>query len=791
MKRTWPARLLTLLLLLTALSCARKAPARPDYSLSPVPASNVRITDDFWAPKQETNRRVSIWHCFKKFAETTDFDSPKLIEAAAYMLAARPDPELSAYVDAEIEKLAATVETLATDPDKVLHISGHFYEAAVAYYKATGKRRMLDIAVKAADTIAADYGPGKRTYVSDHEGLKIGLLRLFRLTGDERYYKAAKFFLDERGRDDLPRSGEYARDRRYAQDHKPVVSQDEAVGHAVRATFLYIAMTDVAALSGDPRYAAALDRIWDDMTSGKTYLTGGIGSIRFHEQFGARFELPNLSAWNETCAAYGNVVWNHRMSLLHRDAKYVDMMERVLYNGFLAGVSAAGDRFFYQNPLMSYGDYERFEWINVPCCPPNVVRLMASVGGYVYAKDAGGVTVNLFVGSDASFEAAGTDLRIRQETRYPWDGKVKILLDPARPVRFALRVRVPGWAGNSAWPDRLYEFMEDAEDAPRLSVNGRPAAIRAEQGYAVVEREWRAGDSVELDLPMPVRRVWADRRVADDAGRVALARGPLVYCAEWPDNGGHALNIVIPDDAAFASDFRPGLLGGVQAVTGRVLAIRRGADGNSVETVPHELTAVPYFAWANRGRGEMAVWIARRGNKAWLAPVPADPVAKVTAGGGVAKRWTGYNDQSDSLAAVYDGRDPLNSADESYLYYRLRPAEGEPAWIEYEFKAPTTISSAAVYWVDDRRFCRPPAGWRIEVREGGRYRPVKARGPYGVEKDRFNETDFDPVTATAVRLVVEPRAVRYSAGDIGPPDAMFIDKPVLWRECGVIEWRVR
>jgi DUF1680 family protein len=271
------------------------------------------------------------------------------------------DPALEAHVDAEIEALVAATAPRAADPDKAVRVSGHFFEAAVAYFEATGKRRMLDAAVKLADAIAAAFGPGKKTYISSHEGLKIGLLRLYRLTGDEKYLRVARFFLDERGRDDYPRQGEYALDRTYAQDHKPVVMQDEAVGHAVRAMFLYIPMTDMAALTGDIRYDQALDKIWTDMVTKKTYITGGIGSVRFHEQFGVPYELPNLSAWNETCAAYGNVVWNHRMFLHHGDAKYLDLMERVLYNGFLTGVSQKGDSFFYQNPLMSYGDYERFD----------------------------------------------------------------------------------------------------------------------------------------------------------------------------------------------------------------------------------------------------------------------------------------------------------------------------------------------------------------------------------------------------------------------------------------------
>ena len=788
-----PVLLAVLLLPVSAGLVAQKeiSSARPDYAIEPVPLSRVEVTDVFWAPRMETNQRVSIWHCFQKFHETSDFDSPKLIEAAAYMLTKGRDPALEAHVDAQIEALVAATVPRAADPDKAIRVSGHFYEAAVAYFEATGKRRMLDAAVKLADTIAASFGPGKKTYISSHEGLKIGLLRLYRLTGDDKYLRVAKFFLDERGREDYPRQGEYALDRTYAQDHKPVVAQDEAVGHAVRAMFLYIPMTDMAALTGDIRYDQALDKIWTDMVTKKAYITGGIGSVRFHEQFGAPYELPNLSAWNETCAAYGNVVWNQRMFLHHGDAKYLDFMERVLYNGLLVGVSQKGDRFFYQNPLMSYGDYERFDWINVPCCPPNVVRLIASIGSYIYAQGDTSVYVNLFVGSKADLKVGTAAVKIQQETRYPWEGTSRIRVTPERPIRFALNVRIPGWVGNDLWPGRLYETLAGGAGAPRLTLNGRMLALRTEKGFARIEREWHAGDTLELSLPMPVRRIIADRRAQDNVGRVALQRGLLVYCVEWPDNGGHALNIVVADDAKLQSEFRPELLGGVQVLTGRVKALRRAADGISIETRPHDLVAIPYFAWANRGMGEMAVWLARREHEAWVRPVPPDPIANVSAGGAIEKKWTGYNDQNDDVSAIYDGVDPLHSADESHRYLRLRPAEGQPAWIEYTFKRSTTVSSAEIYWVDDRRFCHPPASWRILYRVGDRWEPVKSKGPYGVDKDRFDAVAFEPVITTAVRLEVEPKAISYKAGQIGPPDAFFLNKDVVWRECGIIEFRIR
>lgn len=762
-----------------------------DYPLRPVTLDRVDITDAFWRPRMEANRRVSLRYCFDHFDRGGDFGVSKLIEAAAYMLRKHPDPDLEAYVDDRIERIVQGLERRIERPRESVRVSGHFLEAAVAYASATGKRRMLDAALGLADQMVTVYGPGKETYISGHEGLKIGLVALYRSTGDERYWRLAMFFADERGRDDYPRTGEYARDRTYAQDHEPVVEQSEAVGHCVRATFLYIAMTDIAALTGDDAYVRAVHRLWEDQTHRKTYLTGGIGSIRFHEQYGDPYELPNLAAWHETCASYGSAVWNHRLALLDRDARYVDVMERVLYNGVLVGVSLTGDRFFYQNALESFGDYTRFEWINVPCCPPNVVRMLASLESYVYATGPGGALyVNLFVDSDARLDLDGTQVRVRQETRYPWDGAVRLRIDPDSPAFLPIYVRIPGWSRGDVMPGDLYRFADRDPEPPTLRLNGRIVPLEVVSGYARLEGTWQAGDVVELDLPMPVRRVLAHEAVSDDRDRVALQRGPLVYCAEWPDNGGRALSIVVPDDAPMASEFRPGLLEGVQVVHAEVEAIREDSRGASAPTAPHRLVAIPYHAWANRGMGEMAVWLARNPGKAWLPPRPPSPVVRVATSGGVEKTWTGYNDQNDDLASIHDGREPLGSSDQSYRFFRMRPPVGERAWLTYEFGEPTRVSSAKVYFFDDKRFCRLPESWEILVRDGDAWRPVSARSPYRVELDSWNEVEFEPVVTSAVRLAVEPRTVSYEAGGIGPPAAMFIDQDVDWREFGVIEWQV-
>lgn len=771
-------------------SVSAPAENKPDYEIRMVPLTRVDVLDGFWAPRMEANRTVSIWHCFDRMTRNDDFGVPKLIEGAAYMLAKRPDPKLEAYVDDRIDKLVAALTPRLGDPDKAVRVPGHFLEAGAAYCAVTGKRKMLDCALQAGAVINENFGPGKKTHIAEHEGLAIGLVQLFRETDNDRLWESAKFFIDQRGKADYPRQGVYATDRTYDQDQAPVVTQREAVGHCVRAMFLYIPLTDIAALTGQPDYRTADDAIWHDVVFHKIYVTGSIGSIRIHEQFGAPYELPNLSAWNETCASYGNVVWNHRLFLLHKDAAHIDVMERVLYNGFADGVTLKGDRFFYQNPLKSFGDYDRFEWINTPCCPPNVVRLMASIGSYIYAQTADSIYVNLFIGSKARIEL-GKDNTVEmvQQTRYPWDGAVKIMVGPKRAEHFAIRVRIPGWTRNQVLPSDLYRYEGGGAEPPRLSVNGAPVRIQLENGYAKIERKWQQGDVIQLDLPMPVRRVRSHPNAREDRELVALERGPLVYCAEWPDNGGHALNLVVPDDAQFKTEWRGDLLEGTEVVTGNVRAIKRAADG-SIGTQPHSLAAIPYHRWANRGMGEMAVWMARDPKQAWITPEPPDPISKVDSSGGVPKTWTGYNDQNSDIGALYDGKDPLRSADESYRYFKMRPAVGAPAWIEYQFKEATKISLSQVYWFDDRRFCVIPKSWRILYRNGDNWTPVANANPYTVEKDRFNAVSFAPVMTSAVRIEIEPVTTSYKAGDIGPPDAMFIKAPIDWREFGILEWRV-
>src|SRR5688572_6362559 len=532
-------------------------PAR-DYPVQPVPFTAVKLTDQFWAPRIEVNRTATIPVAFEQCERThrvdlfvragqvlrgeepahrnppgypfDDTDVYKVIEGAAYTLSVHPDPKLDAYVDGLIAKIAAAQEpdgylyttrtinpqkphawagperwVLERDDSHELYNLGHLFEAATAHHLATGKRSLLDVAVKAADLLVRTFGPGKRSTWPGHQITEMGLVKMARVTGKPEYLALAKFLLDERGPAPLP-PGEKANPRglNYNQAQQRVVEQTEPVGHAVRATYMYSGMADVAALTGDASYTKAIDTIWENTVSKKLYITGGIGASGAGEAFGQHYELPNMTAYNETCASVGMDYWNHRLFLLHGDAKYIDVMERTLYNGLISGVSLDGKTFFYPNPLESNGQHARAEWFGVACCPGNITRFMASVPGYIYATKGNDVYVNLYAGGTADIKTPAGELKVVQDTRYPWDGAVKMTLTPAQARRFALHVRIPGWARNEAVPGDLYRFMDTAAPAPLISVNGSRLPMTVDKGYVTIDREWTAGDVIDLALPMPV-----------------------------------------------------------------------------------------------------------------------------------------------------------------------------------------------------------------------------------------------------------------------------------------------
>ncbi len=770
-----------------------------DYPVKPVPFTAVHLTDVFWAPRIETNRLVTIPFAFEQCEQSgrmdnfdraakalrgedfanrkpppypfDDTDPYKVLEGASYALAVQPDPKLRDYLDKLIAQIGKAQEpdgylyTARTinpehphdwsgpkrwvrDPDQSheLYNAGHLFEAAAAHYQATGETNLLTIALREADLLCGTFGPDKLRIWPGHEIVEMGLAKLYRVTGDSHYLDLAKFFIDVRG----PGGDDYHQSR-----IKPV-DQTEAVGHAVRAGYLYSGMADVAALTGDERYLHAIDAIWDNVVRAKLYITGGIGAVGGGEAFGPDYFLPNMSAYCETCAAIANGYWNQRLFLLHGDARYVDVMERTLYNGLLSGVSLDGKRFFYPNPLESNGQHERSPWFGCACCPGNITRFLASVPGYVYAQQGDTLYVNLFAAGTAHVKLDNAaELKVTQATRYPWDGRTTVTLAPAKPGRFTVKVRIPGWARGQAVPSDLYRFADSVDAPVSLKVNGKAVPVEPEQGYVSLTRSWQEGDALELNLPMPVRRVAANDKVQADRGRVALQRGPLVYCAEWPDNpNGKVRNLLLPDSEALTADFEPDLLNGVTVIKGRACTVAMDENGNRVKT-EQAFKAIPYYAWANRGRGQMAVWIAHD-----------EASVRVPAGPSVASKSTvTVSGRGKNPEAINDLLEPTSSNDHENPFFHWWPRKGTEEWVEYAFEKPATVSQAEVYWFDDTGGgeCRVPASWRVLYRDGQDWKPVETTDAYGVAKDQYNKVAFKPVTTTGLKLEVKLQRT-WSAG---------------------------
>jgi len=770
---------------------------------------NVTINDQFWSPRIENNYKVSIMKMIDDYENFERAPDPKLVEGVGYILQTNQDAELQARMDVDIDKLIARVLPDGK-PRKwknllngEMYSAGHFMEAATAYYEATGNQKMLDAAILLADDIDNYFGPGKRLDISQHEEVKIGLLKLYHATGEEKYLNLAKFFMDERGHSHNGRElyGEYA------QDHMPVTDQTEAVGHTVRATYLYTPLSELAAITRDSSYINAADKLWEDAVYKKTYLTGSIGTYRDHEDFGAAYELPNMSCWNETCASIGSIFWNHQMFSLHRDAKYIDMMEKILYNGFLSGVSLDGTEYFYQNPLKTLGDFERHPWFGPNCCPPNVVRLIASLGKYIYATSDDDLYVNLFIGSTLQTEIDESQVVIIQETNYPWEGKVKITVGPEKKSEFSLNIRIPGWVNGNPMPGDLYSTLNPATPAVKITINGKPVKTEIVNGFAQIERNWNKGDIVEMELPMEVRKVISHELVAENAGLVALERGPIVYCAEGTDNSGDVFNLYIPDNTVFDAQFQPEMLGGIVKLSGNVKRVSRSEDKVGTVTDETVLVAVPYYAWANRGQGEMSVWMARNEAAVIIPPTPTiASTSKVTSScgtGSVVDNYPGGNvpdiatrfcpvAQSGSVgfSALYDQVIPVNSFDGSSTYLALRPQTGDMVWVQYDFKESATVQSVEVYWKDDKQYCQAPESWQLLYKSGGKWIPVKNTSDYAVEKDKFNTLTFEPVKADGLRLEIKLRGLDFKKGELGPPDGNYMPDDETWYETGIIEWKV-
>lgn len=783
------------IVLITALSfiAALSAIAQPgDYPIQPAPFTSVHLTDNFWAPRIRMNHDVTIPIAIGKCYETgrvnnfmfaagikkgefcteypfDDSDVYKILEGASYSISMYPDAALEKTMDSLIYYIGK-----AQEPDGYLYTNrtinpqhlhpwvgkerwekdpelshelynlGHLYEAAVAHYQATGKHTLLDIAIKSANLVYSDFIGKQLPYYPGHQVVEMGLVKLYRVTQDQRYLDLAKYFLDIR------KGGE-----EYNQANKPVTEQDKIVGHAVRATYMYSGMADVAAIKGVRAYTAALDKIWDDLIGTKYYITGGIGSSGSNEGFGEPYELPNMSAYCETCASIGLVYWNYRMFLLTGDSKYYDILERTLYNGLLSGVSLSGDHFFYPNVLESRGQHNRSPWFGCACCPSNICRFMPSVPGYVYARDASNIYVNLFIQNDAEVEINGNKVQLTQVTNYPWDGNIAITVNPAQAGTFGLALRIPGWARGEAVPGNLYHYLPDENRPYTIQVNGHAAKYMLQNGYAIIQNNWKAGDRVDLNLPMPAREISANPLVAADRNRVSLQRGPLVYCIEWPDNKeGHVLDLVLDPETPLTAEFNTHLLNGVETVSGNAKVAVSSESGNQLTGDQH-FTAIPYYAWANRGAGNMEVWIPTKAEAARPIPVPTFATQSKVSG----------STRTSALTSVNDLELPSNSNDHSILYFHWWPKTDTTEWIQYDFKEKIKVSECSVYWFDDGPWggCRIPAAWRILYKSGNQWIPVKTTESYSITKDRLNTIRFKPVATTALRLEVTLQK-EYSSG---------------------------
>jgi DUF1680 family protein len=512
---------------------------------------------------------------------------------------------------------------------------------------------------------------------------------------------------------------------------------------------MYTGMADVAALTGDQKYLHAIDDIWDDVVDKKLYITGGIGATGNGEAFGKEYELPNMSAYAETCAAIANVYWNSRMFLLHGDAKYIDILERTLYNGLLSGVSLSGDRFFYPNPLASMGQHQRSAWFGCACCISNMTRFLPSMPGYIYAQDKNNLYVNLFVGSTASIQLPAGKISLTQKTDYPWNGAVGITVTPAKAAAFALHIRIPEWAKDQPVPGDLYHDLDSSSTSVVITLNGKPVKYELVKGYAVLQRSWKPGDKININFPMEVQKVLANSNVKDDKNRFALERGPIMFCLEGPDNKDATVqNIVVDKNAVINAVYKPDMLNGVTVLQMQGASASRQLNSNELINSVQTVTAIPYYAWANRGPSEMTVWIPYEASAARPKPAPSiASKATITASVPNKRMYMALNDQYE----------PQDSKDNSALYMHWWPKKNSLEWVQYTFDQEYTVSSSQVYWYDDGPFggCRVPLSWRILYKKDNEWVPVTNTTPYEIAKDKYNSVQFEPVKTTALKLEIQ------------------------------------
>lgn len=789
---------------------------KAENGINQVPFTKVHLHDQFWSPRIEINRTVSIPSAFKECEKNGRFDNfalaaglikgehkgdfsfddtdpYKIIEGASYSLAVKYDAKLDHYLDSVITLIAKAQEpdgyltTCVTNKctrlsgwwgkarwEKInsheLYNSGHLYEAAVAHFQATGKRIFLDVAIKNANLVCQVFGPkdGQVHRPSGHPIVEMGLAKLYKVTGDQKYLDMAKYFVEETGR-----GTDGHRLNEYSQDHMPILKQDEIRGHAVRAGYLYSGVADVAALTNDENYFDAITRIWDNMASKKLYITGGIGSRAQGEGFGPNYELHNQQAYCETCAAIANVYWNERMFLATGDAKYIDVLERALYNGVISGVSLSGDKFFYDNPLESSGQHDRQAWFGCACCPGNITRFVASVPGYMYAVKENSIYVNLYGQSTSSLELGKNIVAISQTTTYPWAGNVKLDITPKKASQYAIHLRIPGWAENQPVPTDLYSFSDVQTQPVVIRVNGKVVTYSREKGYAVLDRNWKKGDQVEIEMPMPVRRVKANIQVEDDKAKFAFERGPILYCIEAVDQSNkHVFDKYIPMSASLTPEFKKDLLNGVMVLNGTARQLEKNGDQIVEKDVP--FTAIPYSTWDNRGANEMAVWIPY--TPQLVRPTPEPTIASraqcIMIKAPIQTGATIISSPEEPSWGVNDQWEPKSSSDISKPYHYWWMKHGTVETLAYTFEKEETVSNIQVYWLDfdhyDGNF-RVPESWKLYYKAGNDWKEVETTEIYTTLKDCYNSLNFKSVKTTGLKI-----EAKLQKGESG----------------GVLEWKV-
>lgn len=779
---------LTLGSLLTVVLCINAGFAQQkDYPISPIPFSKVKIQDEFWSKKIKTNHDVTIPIAYDQSQQTgridnfriaaslqegefcteypfDDTDIYKIIEAMSYSIQTYPDKKMEVQMDYLIDLIAKAQEPdgyiyttrtigknthpwagaarweLVHELSHELYNLGHMFEAATAHYTATGKRSFLDIAIKAADLIDREFGPGKREDYPGHQEVEMGLVKLYRATNDEKYLNLAKFFLDIRGREGI------GNPKKYDQSHLPVTEQTEAVGHAVRGSYMWTSMADIAAITGDPSYMNAIDKIWHDIVDTKYYINGGIGATGSGEAFGEAYELPNMSAYCETCAGVGAVKWNHRMFLMTGDSKYIDVLERTLYNNIIDGVSLSGDKFFYPNPLASFGQHERSAWFGCACCPPNVARTLPSMPGYIYAQDEDDIFVNMYISSTSDFINGSDQLTITQKSGFPYEGDVNIKFSGK--AKANLKLRIPGYVQNRPVPSDLYTYESTGRPAFDIVLNGKKMTYEIdEKGYVNINRNWKTGDEISIDFPMEVQVVKSHPNVKENTGKIAVERGPMLYTAEWADNPeGKVLSLIVDTEAGFKTK-KTNMLGGTYLIEGSAKRVSNQLDGSITTTESQKLTLIPYHLWNNRGPGEMSVWMATDVKSA--SPEPAPTIArrsKVTA-----------SIETKAIIAVTDQQLPSNSNDHSLTYLHWWPKKDTQEWVQFDFDKSEEVSKVKVYWFDDgpNGGCRIPAAWKVQYQQNGEWKDVENTTEYSITKSDWDSVTFKPVQTGKLRVVID------------------------------------